>query len=695
MKMKFVEFRDAIYNHFNQMLQDCGIDRLFVTGVDLDQLYDQYNDFFPKERNPLFRKQREHECSACRHFIKMAGGVVAIKPDYSIESIWDIKIPDEAYQEVADKLSKIVKRFAITGAFVPYSKVVGCKCNLETEPESPIIRQWEHFYVEVPKSMVSREPNIDQAKFRGKAEVFERSLDMISMDAIDTVLDLINQNNLYRGAEKKSLIEKFKVLKEKYATVEDGKKKHFIWRESAICPDSVSHIKNDVIGTLMVDITSGMDLAEAVRLYESKTAPENYRRSKPVYSQRMLDDAKKQIEELGYMSALQRRFATIDDLTVNEMMFVNRNATSTTVVAAGPEALFNSMEKSIAVDPRKFRSAPTIPIKQFIQEVLPMASSVELLFEQPLTKHMVSLIGPVDPTAKSLFRWGNPFSWAYTGNMTDSVLKKNVKNAGGDVTGDLRFSIQWNDIPDQWDQNDLDAHCIYNEGRAHIYFSHKHDMFSGGALDIDIFHPTQGVPAVENITFPSRERMAKGEYLFLVHCYSGCGGRSGFRAEIEFDGQIFEFDYTDPLKHGEQIKVATVTLKEDGTFTINPMLKSTMGGGREVWGIHTNQFVPVTAIMNSPNYWAPDSESEDEKNHGAHHLFFMLKDCKNPEEPNPFFNEFLNSDFANFRRVMEALGSKAHVATVDDQLSGVGFAYTQHATVILKINGDKVYNVKF
>lgn len=51
--MKFVEFRDAIYNHFNQMLQDCGIDRLFVTGVDLDQLYDQYNDFFPKERNPL------------------------------------------------------------------------------------------------------------------------------------------------------------------------------------------------------------------------------------------------------------------------------------------------------------------------------------------------------------------------------------------------------------------------------------------------------------------------------------------------------------------------------------------------------------------------------------------------------------------------------------------------------------------
>lgn len=62
---------------------------------------------------------------------------------------------------------------------------------------------------------------------------------------------------------------------------------------------------------------------------------------------------------------------------------------------------------------------------------------------------------------------------------------------------------------------------------------------------------------------------------------------------------------------------------------------------------------------------------------------------------NSFFNEFLNSDFANFRRVMEALGSKAHVATVDDQLSGVGFAYTQHATVILKINDDKVYNVKF
>ena len=442
-------------------------------------------------------------------------------------------------------------------------------------------------------------------------------------------------------------------------------------------------IRNTAIGTLLVSLSEGMNVDAAVTAFEKVVAPANYKRPKAIFTKKMLEDAQKTVTELGYMSSLGRRFATLDDITANNILFCNRDAAPRVLGAMNP---FEAMAKTVAIDPKKFGRAEEISIDKFIKNVLPTATGLELFMENRFSKNMMSLIAPQDKSAPSMFKWPNGFSWAYTGNMADSDIRENVKAAGGKVDGVLRFSIQWNDKPGEWDENDEDAHCIEPD-KNHIYFSNKWHPRTDGSLDVDIVHPNQGKAAVENITWPDIERMKEGEYSFYVNCFTSRGGKTGFRAEIEFDGNIYSFNYDKPLHQGQNVAVAKVTLK-DGKFSIKELLPSSTST-REIWGVNSNQFVPVSVAMYSPNYW------DEQTGNGNRHYFFMLKDCVNPEKPNGFYNEFLKAELLQHKRVFEALGSQMAVQSVDDQLSGVGFSETKHDSFIVKVQGatERVLNV--
>lgn len=268
-------------------------------------------------------------------------------------------------------------------------------------------------------------------------------------------------------------------------------------------------------------------------------------------------------------------------------------------------------------------------------------------------------------------------------------MKTRVKSFRGDVSGVLRFSIQWG--PDN--NNDFDAHCIEPTGNE-IYFRTKGRRHqSSGMLDVDIIRPSEQTSdgiAVENITYESLQRMPEGTYKFFVHNYSHNGGRTGFTAEIEFDGQIHSFEYSKELRQNEVVNVAEVTYKIGVGFSIKELIPSSLAS-RKMWSLDTNQFHPVQVIMMSPNYW------DDQDSIGNRHFFFMLKGCQNPEQPNGFFNEYLKSELIEHKRVFEALGSKMRVESSENQLSGIGFSATQRNSVIVKVTGhvDRILKVIF
>lgn len=683
---EFMKFKKVLQEHFEEMQKEAT--HLFEISVDKDELWNLYLDSFPAGTNEIFRERRKHDCSCCRQFIKNIGAAVIIK-DNQIHTIWELNLNDTIYQPVCDALDSFVKSHTVTDIYISKFSKIGTDFNYEEIDGKS--HQWNHLYLELPDKFVNKTYRSNEevkGQFRDTKNVFKRSLDEISMEALDVILELINSNTLYKGEEWKSALIEFKKYKKEYDKLtSESEKDLYAWEKSTKAGMAIGRIRNHSIGTLLINVSEDMDLDTAVKKYEQIVAPSNYKRPKAIFTKKMLEDAKNTITELGYMDSLQRRFANLNDISVNNVLFSNKN---TVRRMADADDIFSQMEKDVVISPKKFSKVEEISAQDFVDKVLPTAKEIEAFVENKHEKNFVSMIAPVNADAKTMFKWNNGLSWAYSGNITDSDMKQNVKAAGGNVDGVLRFSIQWNE--DGHDNCDLDAHCI-EPNKNEIYFSNCRKPSSSsysGQLDVDIIHP-EGKIAVENITWNDLSKMKPGVYKFFVHQYSG-SAKKGFRAEIEFNGEIYKFDYNKSIRIHETVPVAEVTLDKNGNFSINEKLTSNSSiSSHEFWGVNTNQFVPVSVISYSPNYF------DEQDGIGHRHLFFFLKDCVNNEEPNGYYNEFLKNNLEKHKRVFEALGAKCHVEDTNDQLSGIGFSMTKRADLVVKVKGatERVMKIKF
>jgi len=674
----FKDFKELFQTHVLEILENQKA--LFITDTDKEELWNIYLDSFLPGKNKIFRERREFDCSCCRHFIKSFGNVVVIK-DNKLISIWDFQTDNDTYQPVINALSEYVKSKPIKDVFVTEESGFGTDHNLERLKDGTV-HTWDHFRVDLPKRFVTISTKSVASltgELRDIRNVFKRSLDEISKDAIETILDLIAQKSLYKGEEWQKILTEFLSLHNTYHKLPEAEKDNFCWIKSVEVGGVIGKVRNHSIGLLLTDISLGVDLDEAVKRYEKIVAPSNYKRPKAIFTKKMIEKAQETITELGFLDSLGRRFATVDDISVNNILFANKDTAKRMIGGS----VFEELGKEVSNSPKTFSKVEEVPIDLFISDILPQVTNIELFLENRHIPNLVSVIGPKILTSKTMFKWNNNFSWAYNGNITDS-MKERVKALGGRVEGVLRFSIQWNENFDN--QNDFDAHCI-EPTKNEIYFPNKKEVHSSsGMLDVDIIHPNKEV-AVENIIYTNLNKMPEGVYTFFVHVYSYRSGRSGFSAEIEFDGQIHSFEYRKDVRSDEKIIVAKVSYSRSEGFKMVSSLSSSLQS-KNVWNLGTNQFIPVSIYMFSPNYW------DHQSGIGHKHHFFILKDCKNDTLPNGFFNEFLKESLLEHKRVFEALGSKMRVEPSDDQLSGLGFSSTKRNSVICKLEGNFTRTIK-
>lgn len=701
-----VEFNKLIQAQFDKM---CVTGKLFRSSLTGNQVWDLYINGYEKQYNPIFRdpESSTHNCNLCKNFIRRYGNIVALDTNLNIMTIFDV-IPSEEYRSVVDSIKKEIVNAAISEVFfetfnelnsLPYEACsksnklfkLGIDKNVKryTKEESEKygvvkpneIRTFNHLHLYLPNQFVdmsSKSIEAIMAEYRDAKNVFERAMIEIPLDTLILVEDLIKQGSLLDGQTHLYKVEQFRALKTIYNLCPDSQKSNWCWVNSYKLP--IAKFKNELIGVLCTELAEGKELNEACQAWNKRVDPVNYMKTTAPITKKQIEETKKFVEENGYIESFDRRFATIDDIKISEILHSNVGNGELKSVS-----IFDSIKSTSTRHKRsEFDGVEEVGIDKFMKDILPNCTSVEAFLSNKHEGNLVSLTTANVKESKPIFKWSNNYSWTFNGNLAGkSQIKEAVKSFGGKVDGVLRFSIMWSG--NDKDNSDLDAHCI--EPLHHIYFGSKVSR-SGGNLDIDIRRPLwecSGKEAVENITFPRINTMKDGIYTFFVHQYYPDNSK-GFKAEIEFGGESYNYEYNSPVR-GE-IKVAEVTLK-NGEFTIKHFLSET-SSSKELYGLQTEQFHKVNLICLSPNHWG-------ENNVGNKHYFFMLDGCKCPISIRSFHNENLIPELVQHRKVLEVLGNTTMIPSTDKQLSGLGFNATVRDELIVRLSGSfkRIIKIKF
>lgn len=349
--MEFSVFNKMIQDRFDYMQSNY---RLFRSNVTGDELWLLYLNSFRDGDDPIFRdpESSSHNCNNDRNFIRRYGNIVGIDERSEIVTMFDLELDyDNIYYASSSNMSRVLIKRGICNIFfetfnelnlLPYQKItkgmelfqLGTSTTYKQYSKEEvdkygivkegIVYEFNHFHVYLNRCFVKfGNESIESimAVYRDSKEVFKRGLDEISLDTLELVRDLINQGSLLNGDSYLDKVIKFINLKKIYNTLDNKLKDNWCWFSSYEFP--FARFRNELIGTLCIELTEGVELNKACETWNKRVDPVNYMKAKAPITQSQIKEAQNFVEENGYGESFDRRFANIDDININEILHSN------------------------------------------------------------------------------------------------------------------------------------------------------------------------------------------------------------------------------------------------------------------------------------------------------------------------------------------------------------------------------------
>ncbi|MGL5766240.1 MAG: hypothetical protein ACRCX8_11430 [Sarcina sp.] len=653
---QYEEFELIVKTTFEEMVNNGA--KLFLT--DADNLWEAYLNNLPKNKE-------HYNCRACKNFIRKYGSLATLDANGDVVSVlWSKEVPEFFEESVREMNDKVEKSNIVT----PF---ISDTCDLGVSRTG----DWSHIHVVLPNNMKnkSRLKTDTQIMAERKEELgmLTRALEEYSMSTIETAIELLNSQSLYRSDRCLGVAQWFKKVKEEVESTKNTKRQiNMKWYHVSTAKEGYCHVRSSMIGTLLDDIQSGMSFELVSRRFEEKMNPSNYMRSQSAPTQGAVENAEKVVEKLGIANSLERRYATIDEIE-DKLIWKNREikkevkeTKSKGIFGGVATKEINKPDYSSVLD----MPATTMTWDKFRRTILSDAVNIEARITRP--ERLMAMVTASDVEAENILKWDNTFSWYYHGGA-DAEMKRRVEAAGGRHENNLmRCSLMWEGL------TDLDLHCVTPYGKK-IYFSNKQSS-CGGYLDLDMNGiDMRSVTPVENIRWTDVVR--NGIYKFYVHNFSErVNGRIGtpFKAELEVGGKIYSY-IGNPLRDGEKETVFEFRYTNGNVEFLSRGHVNASSGNE--WNVRDNEFVKVNGIVNSPNTWGIDNPKGE-------HIFFLLDGCKDNSEGKGrgFFNEMLKPELREIRKVLEAYMSNATIDGLEQSTaSGLGFNGESDWDLYLKV----------
>jgi hypothetical protein len=384
-------------------------------------------------------ERQHHTCSACRQFIKQYGGLAVVgETGRAVSALWTTEVIDAAPLSQQNSLEALAD--AVSGG-----KIVGFFLTSHAELGSRRTGDWQHLALAVPPARLHTGKVL--TAFQRAAEKNEefrtvsRILGEFTVEQFATVVAICQSEAMYQSEKILGQARFLHELKLKTEAAPKPWRRNLVWEAVGLAPSGFCHPRSSMIGTVLDDIAAGNDFATIKRNFDAKMHPLRYQRPTAAPAAATIQQAEEVVAKLGIAPSLQRRYATLADVTSYEWQ------PPATAPKELPTSVFGHLiaKGAPTAIPLVIQGPPTTWAK-FSRDVLPKAEEIKVAL--PRVGTFITFTTAVDADAPPILQWDredarNPVAW-YVWHGGSSPEQYGLRQGWADVLGITRVPCHWN-----------------------------------------------------------------------------------------------------------------------------------------------------------------------------------------------------------------------------------------------------------